>query len=110
MYANALDAAQQSNSPLAVRLRMHCHHRLGQSERAMACSAQLGEGVEDQMSLATLLLLQQKHQVLYAQTHSCWLHTCVVLYIISPFCFLFVSFFCMQHLSSEVRVSTLAGG
>ncbi len=64
MSANAHAAAMQApDCALKTRLLMHCHHRLGQPDHAMALSAQLGDGVEDQMSLAALLLMQNKHQV-----------------------------------------------
>ncbi len=60
---------QGPQCPLQTRILFHCAHKTGQEEKLVECHQQLGDSLEDQLSLASIHYLRGHYQVLEAVLH-----------------------------------------
>lgn len=67
LYENPRQVAgvplQGPQCPLQTRILFHCAHKTGQEEKLMECHQQLGDSLEDQLSLGSIHYLRGHYQV-----------------------------------------------
>jgi len=79
---------QGPQCPLQTRILFHCAHKTGQEEKLMECHQQLGDSLEDQLSLASIHYLRGHYQVHaftvhHKPAHKCKLSLCLCVHVLT---------------------------